>query len=112
MIIYRPELNHMLPYMSPLQVQQVRENIMGGKHEMQTSLSVVVDLKKARRSVPGEGRYSRRDCDVPEAELLRHVLSKQQKPCQMGGRLAGVGDSRVRAPNQRAREARLGGARP
>lgn len=108
MITYRLELI----YTSPLHVQQVRENIMGGKHEMKTSLSVVVDLKKARHSVPGEGRSWRRDCDVLEAELVHHVLSKQQKPCQKGERLAGGGDGRVRAPNQRAREARLCGAGP
>ena len=102
----------MLLYTSPLHVQQVRENIMGGKHERKTSLSVVVDLEKARCSVPGEGRSWRRDCDVLEAELAHHMLSQQQKPCQMGERLAGGGDGRVRAPNQRAREARLCGAGP
>lgn len=79
---------------------------------MKTSLSAGVDLKKARRSVPGEGRYWRRDCNVLEAELVHQVLSKQPKPCQTGERLAGGGDGRVRAPNQRAREARLSGARP
>lgn len=57
------------------------------------NLSVVVDLEKARRYAPGEGRYWRGDCDVLEAELVNHVLSKQQKPCQSGGRLAGGGDS-------------------
>ena len=93
MITHRLELNHMLPYTSPLQVQRIRENIMGGKREMQTILSVVADLEKACRYAPGEGRYWRRDCDVPEAELVNHVLSKQQKPCQMGGRLAGGADS-------------------
>lgn len=40
------------------------------------NLSVVVDLEKARRYAPGEGRYWRGDCDVLEAELVNHVLSK------------------------------------
>lgn len=32
MITYRLELNHTLPYTSPVQVQRIRENVVGGKH--------------------------------------------------------------------------------
>lgn len=60
MIIYRIELNWMLPYVSPLEVKRIRKNIMGGKHETQTILSTVIGLEKDRHYLPEEIMYCRR----------------------------------------------------